>query len=382
MDDRPPRRAEAHPEEPLRLAPGEAGGFVLSGALTARSGRRFWDSILRPGRGGADPEEIRLDLGRLSAMDLNGAAQLLWLKQVLAKSGRKLALTDPPEPLAPIWNLAVATLPPPAAAPRGPGPIEAAGRKVRAVAEDVADLTAFFGEILSHLARLAPRPWRIRWRMAMGFFERSAVDALPVTCLVAFLVGLILAFQSAMFMRLFGVDIFVADLVGLSVIRELGTLLTAIVLTGRSGSAFSAELGSMRTNQEIDAFLTMGLSPAADLALPRILGLAMATPLLTVLADLSGLLGGNLVMLTLGHPIAAFWVELSGHLGLSDVTTGLFKALVFGLVVALIGCQRGLSAGSGPGAVGVATTKGVVTNIVVLAFLDSLFAVVFYVLGW
>ena len=230
--------------------------------------------------------------------------------------------------------------------------------------------------------RLAFRPWRIRRALTLAIIERSVVNALGVTCLVAFLVGLILAFQSAMFMKLFGVDIFVADLVGLSIVRELGTLLTAIVLTGRSGSAFSAELGSMKTNQEIDAFLTMGLSPVADLAIPRILALTLATPLLTILADFSGLIGGNVVMVTLGHPVAAFWVELSSHLDTSDVATGLGKAVVFGFVVALIGCQRGLSAGDGPGAVGEATTKGVVTNIVSLAFLDSLFAVLFYVLDW
>jgi phospholipid/cholesterol/gamma-HCH transport system permease protein len=170
--------------------------------------------------------------------------------------------------------------------------------------------------------------------------------------------------------------------VGLSIVRELGTLLTAIVLTGRSGSAFSAELGSMKTNQEIDAFLTMGLSPAADLALPKIIALTIATPLLTIIADFTGLLGGNIVMISLGHPVGAFWVELSSHLDTSDLATGLFKSVVFGFVVAMVGCQRGLTAGNGPGAVGEATTSGVVTNIVLLAFLDSLFAVLFYVLNW
>jgi phospholipid/cholesterol/gamma-HCH transport system permease protein len=243
-------------------------------------------------------------------------------------------------------------------------------------------MAGFLGELLSRLAELAAKPWRLRWAAAMRIAETSAIDALPVTALVAFLVGLILAFQSAMFMRLFGVDIFVADLVGLSIIRELGTLLTAIVLTGRSGSAFSAELGAMKANQEIDAFVTMGLSPSRDLVLPRVLALTLATPLLTVLADLAGLLGGNLVMVTLGHPVGVFWQELSSHVDASDIATGLFKSIVFGFTVAAIGCQRGLAAGPGPAAVGQATTKGVVTNIIVLAVLDSLFAVLFYVMRW
>jgi phospholipid/cholesterol/gamma-HCH transport system permease protein len=185
-----------------------------------------------------------------------------------------------------------------------------------------------------------------------------------------------------MFMRMFGVDIFVADLVGLALIRELGTLMTAIVLTGRSGSAFSAELAAMKANQEIDAFVTMGLSPSRDLVLPRVLALTLATPFLTILADFAGLLGGNLVMITLGHTASVFWQELSGHIDTSDVATGLFKSIVFGFTVAAIGCQRGLSAANGPTAVGQATTKGVVTNIIILAILDSLFAILFYVLKW
>jgi phospholipid/cholesterol/gamma-HCH transport system permease protein len=181
---------------------------------------------------------------------------------------------------------------------------------------------------------------------------------------------------------MFGVDIFVADLVGLAMIRELGSLMTAIVLTGRSGSAFAAELGSMKTTQEIDAFLTMGLNPIRDLALPRTVALTLTTPLLAILANLAGLFGGNLVMISLGYPVRVFWDELAQHVDASDISTGIFKALVFGFTVAAIGCQRGLAAGDGPEAVGASTTKGVVTNIIVIAFLDSLFAVIFYVLNW
>jgi phospholipid/cholesterol/gamma-HCH transport system permease protein len=352
------------------------GRYALSGALTAKADGRLWEPLFQ----GGGP--IMVELSRLSAMDLNGAAQLLWLRDSLAQAGRTVDFTEPPAAMAPIWELAGRTLGPPTERPPEPGLVEELGLAALGLASDARDLVAFAGEALAHTLRLLARPWRIRRALTASIIERSVVNALGVTCLVAFLVGLILAFQSAMFMKLFGVDIFVADLVGLALVRELGTLLTAIVLTGRSGSAFSAELGSMRINQEIDAFLTMGLSPVADLAIPRILALTLATPLLTILADLSGLLGGNVVMVALGHPVSAFWVELSQHLDTSDVATGLGKAVIFGMVVALIGCQRGLSAGDGPGAVGEAVTRGVVTNIVVLAFLDSLFAVLFYVLDW
>jgi phospholipid/cholesterol/gamma-HCH transport system permease protein len=363
----------------FRVQGPEAGRLSLFGPLTAQAPGRIWKALLarRDLRG-----TLTLDLGGLSALDLNGAAQLLWLRETLGGRGLAVSFEGLAEAYAPIWRLAENSLGPPTPPPPQPDAISRLGRLATEFLADVAALIAFLGELLPRLAGLALRPWRGRWTLTLRLAQTAAVDALPVTALVAFLVGLILAFQSAMFMKLFGVDIFVADLVGLSVVRELGTLLTAIVLTGRSGSAFSAELATMKTNQEIDAFLTMGLSPTRDLALPRVLALTAATPLLTVLADFAGLLGGDVVMIALGHPAAAFWTELSQHLDASDVSTGLFKAIVFGFTVAAVGCQRGLAAGSGPEAVGQAATRGVVSNIVILAALDSLFAVVFYVLDW
>ncbi|MDR1656796.1 MAG: ABC transporter permease [Deltaproteobacteria bacterium] len=362
----------------LVVTSSEAGRYSLSGVLTAQVPGQVFDPLLKL----KSRQPIAIDLSGLSAMDLNGAALLIWLQSTLEKSGRSVTFAALPESFEPIWELAKKTLGPPTPKPAELGFFEGVGQSVIDFFQDLGALIVFLGEILAALAGVIFKPWKIRWSMTMLTVERAVVNALAVTALVSFLVGLILAFQSAMFMKLFGVDIFVADLVGLSLIRELGTLLTAIVLTGRSGSAFSAELGSMKINQEIDAFLTMGLSPAADLALPRVLALTLATPLLTILADFAGLIGGNIVMITLGHPVVAFWIELSSHLDTSDVATGLFKSFIFGFVVAVVGCQRGLAAGGGPGAVGEATTKGVVTNIVLLAFLDSLFAVLFYVLNW
>ncbi|MDR2368822.1 MAG: ABC transporter permease [Deltaproteobacteria bacterium] len=368
---------ESQNHSPFRIEPAEPGRFVLKGSLNAHVPSKVWDVFSKFPRG-----QVRLDLASISSLDLNGAAQLLWLRERLRRRGVAAEFTDPPGNLIPIWRLAVDTLGPPADPPPRPHFFERMGRIHSEVWADFLSMAAFLGELLSHLLGFLVRPWRLRWADTFFLIEQAVIDALPVTALVAFLVGLILAFQSAMFMRLFGVDIFVADLVGLALIRELGTLLTAIVLTGRSGSAFSAELGAMKANQEIDAFVTMGLSPSRDLVLPRVMALTMATPFLTILANFAGLLGGNVVMVTLGHPIIVFWEELSGHIDLSDVMTGLFKAFVFGFTVATIGCQRGLAAGNGPTAVGQATTHGVVTNIIVLAVLDSLFAILFYVANW
>ncbi|MDR1607188.1 MAG: ABC transporter permease [Deltaproteobacteria bacterium] len=323
-------------------------------------------------------------MSELTALDLNGASQLIWAMETAKAKGASLTLGPMPAEFEPIWNLAQDTLGQGAKYPKPKKPtlLEETGETMSAVWSDLKGLLGFLGELISHGTRLIRAPWTGRWALVTNIMETAVVNSLPVTALVAFLVGLILAFQSAMFMKMFGVEIFVADLVGLAMIRELGALMTAIVLTGRTGSAFSAELGSMKTNQEIDAFITLGLSPVRDLAMPRVLALTLATPLLTVLADLAGLIGGNLVMISMGFPVRVFWDELSQHIDASDISTGIFKAFVFGFTVAAIGCQRGLAAGDGPEAVGQSTTKGVVTNIIFVAFLDSLFAVVFYVLNW
>ncbi|MDR2199352.1 MAG: ABC transporter permease [Deltaproteobacteria bacterium] len=361
--------------------PGKEGEVILKGELNASSSsvNLFAGALL-----GSGEKRLRLDPGGLSALDLNGCAVLLNLLEKLRRNGVEAELGAFPAGLAPIWDLArkTAEAAADAAVPESLGFFESAGKAACDVFSDLAGLVSFLGECCVYGFRLFLRPWTGRWGVTLSIIESAVVDALPVTALVAFLVGLILAFQSAMVMQIFGVDIFVADLVGIAIIRELGALLTAIVLTGRSGSAFSSELASMKSNQEIDAMVTMGLSPVRDLAIPRVVALTLATPLLTVLADMAGLAGGNVVMMGIGHPAAVFWKELVLHVDISDILTGFFKSFVFGFTVAVIGCERGLSAGDGPSAVGEATTHGVVTNIIAIAVLDSLFAVMFYVLGW
>ncbi|MDR1394607.1 MAG: ABC transporter permease, partial [Deltaproteobacteria bacterium] len=369
-----------NPGPGFRIQENAAGPWKLSGALTARTEPRTWDFLqrLKPG------QKIVLDLADLEALDLNGAAQLYWAMESAKTRGAQVETQSIREDFLPIWNLTRDTLGLPKTLQKPPknSLLEELGQTAVFMYRDLTAMIFFLGEMISHFFALVRRPWTGRWAMILQIAETAVVNSLPVTCLVAFLVGLILAFQSAMFMKMFGVEIFVADLVGLAMIRELGSLMTAIVLTGRTGSAFSAELGSMKTNQEIDAFLTMGLNPVRDLALPRAAAMTIATPLLAVLANFSGLLGGNLVMISMGFPVRVFWDELASHIDASDISTGLFKAFVFGFTVAAIGCQRGLAAGSGPEAVGQSTTLGVVTNIIVIAFLDSLFAVLFYVLSW
>jgi phospholipid/cholesterol/gamma-HCH transport system permease protein len=260
--------------------------------------------------------------------------------------------------------------------------VEQIGRAAFKVWQDCRVLVAFTGELAVTVVRAARSPRRIRWQDTWLVAEQAGVNALPIIILIGLLLGLILAFQAAMPMRQFGADIYVANLIGVSMLREMGALITAIILAGRSGSAFAAELGTMNVREEIDALETMGLEPVRFLVLPRVLAAVTMTPLLTVFANLAGLIGGAVVMRILGFPLVTYVNQVLSAVTVGDFLGGLFKALCFGIVVSAIGCLRGLEATRGASGVGQATTRAVVSGIVLIAILDGIFAVLFYALGW
>ena len=191
---------------------------------------------------------------------------------------------------------------------------------------------------------------------------------------------MILAFQSAVPMKRFGAEIFVADLIGLAMLRELGPLMTAILLAGRSGAAFAAEIGTMRVNQEVDALSTMGLDPVSFLVTPRIIAAVLMTPLLTLYSDLVGLIGGAITMSSFSIPVVTFLKEVDSAVTMTDFLAGFVKSFVFAVTVAGIGCLRGLQTSAGASAVGEAATRAVVTGIILLVAIDGLFAFAYYVL--
>ncbi len=204
---------------------------------------------------------------------------------------------------------------------------------------------------------------------------------MPIVGLISFLLGLILAFQSAVPMKRFGAEIFVADLIGLSMLRELGPLMTAILLAGRSGAAFAAEIGTMKVNQEVDAMTTMGLNPVRFLVTPRIIATMLMTPLLVLFADLVGLLGGALTMQSFSIPFVTFLKEVDAAVTMTDFLAGFVKSFVFAMLVAGIGCMRGLETAAGASAVGDSATRAVVSGIILLVVVDGLFAVAYYLLN-
>jgi phospholipid/cholesterol/gamma-HCH transport system permease protein len=267
--------------------------------------------------------------------------------------------------------------PPPARIPI----VEEIGRAASHVARDLKVQVAFIGEVTAALFDVIRRPQQIRWRDVWRIAERAGVDALPIVALISFLLGMILAFQSAVPMKRFGAEIFVADLIGLSMLRELGPLMTAILLAGRSGAAFAAEIGTMRVNQEVDALTTMGLDPVRFLVTPRIIALLMMAPLLTLFANVVGLVGGAVTMQTFGIPFVTFFREADQAVALQDFLAGFIKTFFFAILIGGIGCLRGLQTGAGASAVGDSATRAVVSCIIMLVVVDGLFALAYYVLN-
>lgn len=269
--------------------------------------------------------------------------------------------------------------------PQPPGAVRNAignaGKWAAELAGDFADQVGFTGEIVVKLFKTLLHPRTIRWREVFLMAEKAGVNAVGITALLGFLIGLILAFQSAAAMEAFGVEVFVADLVVIVLFRELGPLITAFVLASRSGSAFAAELGTMKVNEEIDALVTMGLDPVQFLVLPRIIAAVCILPLLTMFHHLFGLIGCGVVMGTWDVSVTTYIERVREAATLGDFFGGLVKTLVFGTLISGLGCLRGLQTGTGPSAVGDSATRAVVSGIIAIVVADGVFAVAYYFLG-
>ncbi len=237
---------------------------------------------------------------------------------------------------------------------------------------------AFIGETTVCALDLLVHPRRFRFGDCALAFERASFDALPVTTGIGFLLGFILAFQSAAALQMFGVEVYVSDLLAIGLFRELGPLVTAIVLAGRTGSAFAAEIGTMKVDEELDALTTMGLPPVRFLVLPRVVAATVAMPILTIFAELAGLIGGAIVLSMMGVPTVVFWNHVASVSTAFMILFGLGKGALFGCLVGLIGCSAGMRTKSTADGVGVAATSAVVGGIVAIAVTDGLLAYLCY----
>jgi phospholipid/cholesterol/gamma-HCH transport system permease protein len=260
--------------------------------------------------------------------------------------------------------------------------LERVGASATRSAGSVAEMLAFLGEITITFSRLFRLKAHYRAADLFLLIQQCGAQALPIVTLISFLVGVILAFVGAVQLRQFGAQIYVADLVGIAMMREMGAMMTGIIMAGRTGAAFAAQIGTMKVTQEIDALTTAGFSPLEFLVLPRVMALILMMPLLCLYADFVGVVGGAVIgvgMLNLSWTI--YFQQTANAISLTDIFGGVFKASVYGVLIALSGCLRGLQCGNSSSAVGDAATSAVVTGIVAIVVACGIFAVVFYILG-
>lgn len=246
----------------------------------------------------------------------------------------------------------------------------------------VDEVLAFIGDIFLAFIRLLQGKARFRRSDLSLIIQDCGAQALPIVSLISFLVGLILAFVGAVQLKMFGAQIYVADLVGIAMVREMGAMMTGIIMAGRTGAAFAAQLGTMQVNEEIDALTTMGISPMEFLVLPRMLALVLMMPLLCLYADLVGILGGVVVGIgMLDLSFTQYFHQTQAALDLTNFALGIFKGTFYGILIALFGCLRGIQCGRSASAVGIAATSAVVTAIVAIIVSDGIFAVICDVLS-
>jgi phospholipid/cholesterol/gamma-HCH transport system permease protein len=262
------------------------------------------------------------------------------------------------------------------------GPLADFGRNVWTALEELYSFLSFFGEVMARTGILLLQPWRIRWRALWTDVHTSGVTALGIVGMLSFLMGVVFAYQGAVQLRAFGANIYIADLIGLSMTRELGPILAAIIVAGRTGSAYTAQIGTMQVTEEVAALRTIGIDPLDLLVIPRVLSLCIALPLLCVFADIAGIFGGMLLAkMQLGLGFAPFIDRLQEAVSARSFLLGICKTPVFALIIAMVGCFQGLRVAGSAASVGHHTTLSVVQSIFLVIVADAQFSVVFSWLG-
>lgn len=323
--------------------------------------------------------DLVIDGSAISELDTAGAWLLHRTIRAVEQRGRNVRMDGlRPEFSALLQLIASRPATPEHAAPAKPGLLTNIGQRAWRGLIGMAGMLSFIGESALILLRSLAQPRRIRWRPILHNLQTAGFEALPIVGLLSFLMGFVIAYQGADQLQRFGANIFIVDLVGLSMLRELSPLLTAIIVAGRSGSAYAAQIGTMKVTEEIDALRTVGVGPAEMLVLPKMLALIIALPLLTVWADVAGVFGGMLMARSqLDVSFDVFLDRLGDAVSLSSFLTGIGKAPVFAAIIALVGCYQGFQVTGSADSVGGQTTVSVVQSIFLVILADALFSVVF-----
>lgn len=334
----------------------------------------------------ANAGTVRVDLSDLTAMDTGGAWMVTHLRDRLSRAGAEVAIDGGAQDQLALIRTVSAAAPDEevqdAAAHSAWAWLEEWGKSLVGGYHNALSLISFLGQTLAALTRELSRPHKLRWASLVTHMQDTGFNAVPIIGLMGFLIGVVLAFQGATQLQRFGAEVFVVELISISVLRELGILLTAIIVAGRSGSAFTASVGSMKVQQEIDAMQTLGLDPVRVLVVPRVLALLIMLPLLGFVANLFGLFGGALMSwINLGVSPGMFVTRLYENTDVSHLLVGMVKAPFFALVIGVVACWQAFQVKSSSTSVGQRTTSSVVQSIFLVIALDALFSIFFAELG-
>jgi phospholipid/cholesterol/gamma-HCH transport system permease protein len=325
------------------------------------------------------PVKLSVDLSKVDYLDSSGALALFTLQAEARRRNIPLEFLNTTPEAQRVMDLidVKAIEAPPLRQEEELNFFEQLGQGFLGLVDEAYELLSFFGELLSALVSCLFHPFLVRWSEVLVYMYKTGVEALPILGLMGLLMGLVVAFMSSFQLQQFGAVIYVADLVGIGFVRVLGSLLTGILISGRSGSAFAAEIGTMQVNEEVDALEVMGFEPTRFLAVPKVLASMFVMPMLTIYCMFFGLLGGLIVGVSiLDISTYAYINETRKALSLSDLYYSLFKSVVYAVIIAGIGCQRGFKVRGGAQEVGTATTSAVVTSLFVVIVAESIFSIV------
>lgn len=371
------------PTEPTRArvtakAEGDLLVVTLAGRWRITEARPAWDDV----RAGLEPQRVRVGVDQVEKWDSSLLLFLFEVQQWCRVTGAYFDADALPEKLRDMLVQLSRSHETSVPFDRSESFFTTVGCATQDVWAKGREIAQFVGECTLSAVKLAKQPKKFRWRDCLYEMQQCGAMALPIVSLISFLVGMTLAYTGALILRQFGADIWVADLVGISMAREMGALMTGIVLAGRTGAAFAAHLGNMKANEEVDALATLGISPVDFLVTPRLLALGLMMPLLSIYACGVGIIGGMAVgKFVLDIPPTAYWIEMLTIVDLSDVLSGIIKACTFGVIVGLAGCLRGLQADRSAAGVGRAATSAVVTAILFIIVADAIYAVLFDAIG-
>ena len=360
----------------MQLTPGQLC-LTLRGVLDLRTTPDILDQLAQVQK--PLPKLIRADLSEVTRMDDCGALVILQLRRMAEKHDCELELTQIPGHVRDLLAFLRVDDPPRSAGIKRARPniMTRFGVKTIQVWDQAVSHVSFVGEVTVTLLTLLRHPGRLRLGDTILYMQRVGVDALPIVGLISFLLGLIMAFMSAVQLQQFGANIYVASLVALAMVRELGPIMTAILVAGRSGSAFAAEIGTMKVSEEVDALVTMGFRPAMFLVAPKIIASVLVVPLLAMYSNLFAIAGGLLIgVTTLDLTVNAYMAQTMSTLTIFDINWGLFKSAIFAVLIATVGCFKGYQVRGGAASVGQATTSAVVTGIFLVILVDSVLAVI------